>query len=31
MIACHEEVLEASKIITNLKGKNKFSPEEVIT
>jgi len=30
-MACHEEVLEASKVIVNLKGKNEFSPEEVIT
>jgi hypothetical protein len=30
IMACHEEVLEAAKAIINGKGKNEFSPREVI-
>jgi len=30
-MACHEEVLEASRTIINIKGKNEFSPIEIIT
>ncbi len=29
-MACHEEVLEAARIITDKKGKNEFTPEEVV-
>jgi len=29
-MACHEEILEAAKAIINAKGRNEFTPEEVI-
>lgn len=29
-MACHDEVLDAAKIIVKLKGRNEFSPIEVI-